>query len=62
MPIKRNFVFYERTFKVIYEEALQLFRTLLGFRRSAGNRDQWKNNGSAGLKSGAQVQSAILVL
>ncbi len=29
---------------------------------SAGNRDQWKNNGSAGLKSGAQVQSAILVL
>jgi hypothetical protein len=40
MPIKRNFVFYERTFKVIYEEALQLFRTLLGFRRS--RRFSWE--------------------
>ena len=32
MPIIINFVLFERTFKVIYEEALQLFRTLLGFR------------------------------
>jgi hypothetical protein len=32
MAIKINFALFERTFKVIYEEPLQLFRTLLGFR------------------------------
>jgi hypothetical protein len=32
MAIKINFVLFERTFKVIYEDPLQLFRTLLGFR------------------------------
>ncbi len=40
MPVKLNFVFCERTFKVIYEEALQLFRTFLGFRRS--RRFSWE--------------------
>jgi hypothetical protein len=32
MAIKINFVLFERAFKVIYEDPLQLFRTLLGFR------------------------------
>ena len=32
MAIKINFVLFERNFKVIYEDPLQLFRTLLGFR------------------------------
>jgi hypothetical protein len=32
MAIKSNFVLFERTFKVIYEDPLQLFGTLLGFR------------------------------
>ena len=32
MAIKINFALFEITFKVIYEEPLQLFRTLLGFR------------------------------
>jgi uncharacterized protein YutE (UPF0331/DUF86 family) len=32
MAIKIHFVLLERTFKVIYEDLLQLFRTLLGFR------------------------------
>jgi hypothetical protein len=32
MAIKINFVLFERTFKVIYEDTLQIFRTLLGFR------------------------------
>ena len=31
MAIKINFVLFEREFKVIYEDLLQLFRTLLGF-------------------------------
>ena len=44
---KINFVLFERTFKVIYEDPLQLFRTLLGFRNILT-----KNS----------VQSAILVL
>jgi hypothetical protein len=47
MAIKINFVLFERTFKVIYEDPLQLFRTLLGFRNILT-----KNS----------VQSAILVL
>jgi hypothetical protein len=47
MAIKINFVLFERTFKVIYEDLLQLFRTLLGFRNIL-----IKNS----------VQSAILVL
>jgi hypothetical protein len=33
MAIKINCVSFERTFKVIYEDLLQLFRTLLGFRK-----------------------------
>ena len=32
MAIKINFGFFERIFKVIYEDPLQFFRTLLGFR------------------------------
>jgi hypothetical protein len=32
MALKINFVVFERTFKVIYEDPLHLFRTLLGFR------------------------------
>jgi hypothetical protein len=32
MQLKINFALFERTFKVIYEDPLQLFRTLLGFR------------------------------
>ena len=32
MAIKINFVLFQRTFKVIYEDPSQLFRTLLGFR------------------------------
>ena len=33
MAIKLNFVLFDRTFKVIYENPLQLFRTFrLGFR------------------------------
>jgi uncharacterized protein YutE (UPF0331/DUF86 family) len=32
MAIKINFALFERTFKVIYEDPLQLFRTLVGFR------------------------------
>jgi hypothetical protein len=32
MAIKINFVLFERTFKVIYEDPVQIFRTLLGFR------------------------------
>jgi hypothetical protein len=47
MAIKMNFVLFERTFKAIYEDPLQLFRTLLGFRSILT-----KNS----------VQSAILVL
>ena len=47
MAIKINFVSFERTFKVIYEDHLQLFRTLLGFRNILT-----KNS----------VKSAILVL
>ena len=34
MAIKVNFVLLERTFKVIYEDPLQLFRTLVGFRNT----------------------------
>jgi hypothetical protein len=30
--MKIKFVLFKRTFKVIYEDSLQLFRTLLGFR------------------------------
>jgi hypothetical protein len=47
MTIKINFVLFERTFKVVYEDPLQLFCTLLGFRKFLT-----KNS----------VQSAILVL
>ena len=47
MAIKITFVLFERSFKVIYEDPLQLFRTLLGFRNILT-----KNS----------VQSAILVL
>jgi hypothetical protein len=48
MEIKINFVlFHERTFKVIYEDPLQLFRILLGFRN---------------ILTKNIVQSAILVL
>jgi hypothetical protein len=47
MAIKINFVLFERTFKVIHEAPLQLFRALLGFRNILT-----KNS----------VQSAILVL
>jgi hypothetical protein len=47
MAIKINFVLFERTFKVIYEEPLQRFRILLGFRNILT-----KNS----------VQSAILIL
>jgi hypothetical protein len=47
MAMKINFVLFERTFKVIYEDPLQLFRTLFGFRNILN-----KNS----------VQSAILVL
>jgi hypothetical protein len=47
MAIKSNFVLFERTFKDIYEDSLQRFRTLLGFRNILT-----KNS----------VQSAILVL
>jgi hypothetical protein len=32
MAIKSNFVLFERTSKVIYEDPLQRFRTLPGFR------------------------------
>ena len=32
MAIKINFVLFERNFKVTYEEPLQLFCTLFGFR------------------------------
>ena len=32
MAIKINFALFERTFKVIYEDPLQLFRTFVGFR------------------------------
>jgi hypothetical protein len=32
MAIKINFILFERTFKVIYEDPLQLFRTWFGFR------------------------------
>jgi hypothetical protein len=31
MAIKINFVLFERTFEVIYEDTVQLFCTLLGF-------------------------------
>ena len=31
MAIKIKFVLFERTFKVMYEDLLQHFRTLLGF-------------------------------
>jgi hypothetical protein len=34
MKIKINFVLFERTFKVKYENLLQLFRILLGFRNT----------------------------
>ena len=34
MAIKVNFGLLERTFKVIYEDHLQLFRTMLGFRNT----------------------------
>jgi hypothetical protein len=37
MAIKINFVLFERTFKVIYEDPLQLFHTLLGFRNILNN-------------------------
>jgi hypothetical protein len=47
MAIKMNFVLFEKTFKVIYEDPLQLFRISLGFRNILT-----KNS----------VQSAILVL
>jgi hypothetical protein len=47
MAIKINFVLFERTFKVIFEDPLQFFRKLLGFRNILT-----KNS----------VQSAILVL
>ena len=47
MAIKNNFVLFERTFKIICEDPLQLFRTLIGFRNILT-----KNS----------VQSAILVL
>jgi hypothetical protein len=47
MAIKINFVLLERTFKVIYEDPLQLFRTLLSF---------WN------MLTKNSVQSAILVL
>jgi hypothetical protein len=47
MAIKINFALFERTFKVIHENPLQLFRTLFGFRNILT-----KNN----------VQFAILVL
>jgi uncharacterized protein YutE (UPF0331/DUF86 family) len=47
MAIKINFALFERTFKVIYEDRLQLFRTMLGFRNILT-----KNS----------VQSAILML
>jgi hypothetical protein len=48
MAIKINFVlFHERTFKVISEDHLQLFRILLGFRN---------------ILTKSSVQSAILVL
>ena len=47
MAIKINFVLFGRTFKVIHEDLLQLFRPLLGFRNILT-----KNS----------VQSAILVL
>ena len=47
MAIKINFVLFERTFKVMYEDPLQLFHILLGFRNIL-----IKNN----------VRSAILVL
>jgi hypothetical protein len=32
MAIKIKFVLFERNFKVMYEDPLQFFRTLLGFR------------------------------
>ena len=47
MAIKINFVLFERAFKGIYEDPLQLFPTLLGFRNILT-----KNS----------VQSAILVV
>jgi hypothetical protein len=47
MAVKITIVLFERTFKVTYEDPLQLFRTLLGFRNIL-----IKNS----------VQSAILVL
>ena len=47
MAIKINFVLFERTFKVTYEDPVQFFRTLLDFRNIL-------------TKNG--VQSAILVL
>ena len=31
MAIKINFVLFERTFEVIYEDPVQIFCTLLGF-------------------------------
>jgi hypothetical protein len=47
MALKIKFVLFERNFKVIYEDPLQCFRTLLGFRNILT-----KNS----------MQSAILVL
>jgi hypothetical protein len=47
MAIKIKFILFERTFKVIYEDSLQIFRTLLSFRNILT-----KNS----------VQSAILIL
>jgi hypothetical protein len=44
---KINFVLFERTFKVMYEDPLQLFRVLRGFRN---------------ILTKTSVQSAILVL
>jgi hypothetical protein len=42
MAIKINFVFiFEGTFKVIYADPLQLFRTLLGFRNILTKNMQW---------------------
>jgi hypothetical protein len=49
MAIKINFVLFERAFKVIYEDRLQRFRTLLSFRNIL-------------TKNSDSVQSAILVL
>ena len=47
MAIKINFVLFERTFKVIYEDPVQFFRTLLDFRN---------------ILTKNRVQSATLVL